>query len=251
MVNASRGHDVGDQLLAGVGARLRAAVPGHQTVAHCGDDEFTVSARTPTSAPRTRWPAVCSTRWPSLPHHGAAVRVTASIGVAVAPAQPAVAAMDLLRHADTAVHAGKSAGRGRVHVFEQTLDADVEHRYALATDLRAALADGAVHLEYQPIVDLRSGAVVGMEALARWTHPDLGPVSPSSFVTVAVLSGLAPELDRWVLQQALQDMVRLRRSDVVPEDAYVAVNLSAASLTDTSLVSRPRSRLRSSRDSAA
>ncbi|WP_175486388.1 sensor domain-containing protein [Geodermatophilus poikilotrophus] len=166
----------------------------------------------------------------------ATVQLTASIGVAVAPAQPAVPATDLLRHADTAVHAGKSAGRNRVHVFEQTLDEDVEHRHALTTDLPAALADGAVHLEYQPIVDLRSGAVVGLEALARWTHPERGPVPPSSFVTVAELSGLAPELDRWVLRQALQDVARLRRADVVPRDAYLAVNLSAASLTGTSVL---------------
>ena len=126
--------------------------------------------------------------------------------------------------------------RGRVHVFERTPDQDLKHRYELATDLRTALADQAVHLEYQPIVDLRSGAVVGLEALARWTHPEHGPVAPSSFVTVAELSGLAPELDRRVLRRALHDAARLRRERVVPEDAYVAVNLSAASLTDATLL---------------
>ena len=166
----------------------------------------------------------------------AAVHVTASIGVAVAPAEPAVPATELLRHADTAVHVGKSAGRGRVHVFERTRGEDVEHRYELATDLRAALADEAVRLEYQPIVDLRSGAVVGLEALARWTHPEHGEVAPGDFVPVAELSGSAPEFDRWVLRRALHDMARLRRARAVPEDAYVAVNLSAASLAETSLL---------------
>jgi diguanylate cyclase (GGDEF)-like protein len=237
MVNASRGHDVGDRLLAGVGARLRAAVPGHQAVARCGDDEFAVVCEDTDehqahALARRLLDAVAE----PFRVDGATVHLTASIGVAVAPAEPAVPATDLLRHADTAVHAGKSAGRGRVHVFQHTLDEDVEHRYALATDLRAALADGAVHLEYQPIVDLRSGAVVGLEALARWTHPERGPVSPSSFVTVAELSGLAPELDRWVLRRALQDMARLRRAGVVPRNAYLAVNLSAASLTGTPLL---------------
>jgi diguanylate cyclase (GGDEF)-like protein len=237
LVNASRGHDVGDRLLAAVGARLRAAVPGRHTVARCGDDEFAVVCEDTDehqahALARRLLDAVAE---PFLVDD-ATVHLTASIGVAVAPAEPAVPAMDLLRHADTAVHAGKSAGRGRVHVFEQTLDEDVEHRYALATDLRAALADGAVHLEYQPIVDLRSGAVVGLEALARWTHPERGPVSPSCFVTVAELSGLAPELDRWVLRRSLQDVARLRRAGVVPGDAYLAVNLSAASLTDTSVL---------------
>ncbi len=132
--------------------------------------------------------------------------------------------------------ADQSPDRGRVHAFEGTPDEDLEHRYELATDLRAALVDEAVRLEYQPIVDLRSGAVVGLEALARWTHPEHGPVAPGDFVTVAELSGLAPDLDRWVLRRALHDAARLRRERVVPEDAHVAVNLSAASLTDATLL---------------
>ncbi|WP_222263015.1 EAL domain-containing protein [Modestobacter marinus] len=237
MVNASHGHDVGDRLLAGIGARLRAAVSRRQIVARCGDDEFAVICEDTDelqahALARRLLDAVAE---PFLIGDGA-VHVTASIGVAVAPAEPTVSAMDLLRRADTAVHAGKNAGRGRVHVFEQALGQDVAHRYALATDLRAALADAALRLEYQPIVDLPSGAVIGMEALARWTHPERGPVSPSSFVTVAEFSGLAPELDRWVIQRAVQDMARLRQAGVVPEDAYVAVNLSAASLTDASVL---------------
>jgi EAL domain-containing protein (putative c-di-GMP-specific phosphodiesterase class I) len=140
--------------------------------------------------------------------------------------------MDLLRHADSAVHTGKSTGRGRVHVFEQALDEDVADRYALAADLPAALAGEALHLEYQPIVELGTGAVVGMEALARWTHPQRGPVPPSDFVRAAELTGVAADLDRWVIQRALRDMARLRQAGAVPTDAYVAVNLSAANLTD-------------------
>ena len=234
MVNASRGHHVGDRLLAGVNTRLRAAVSSRETVTRCGDDEFVVVCE---DTDEHQADALARYLLNALAEpylmDGVPVHVTASIGVAVAPAEQAVSAMDLLRHADTAVHAGKSAGRGRVHVFEQTAGEDLEHRYALAADLRAALATDALHLEYQPIVDLRSGDVVGMEALARWTHPERGPVSPSSFVTVAELSGLAPDLDRWVLQRALQDMSSLRAAGAVPDDAYVAVNLSAANLTDT------------------
>ena len=234
MVNASRGHDVGDRLLADVDARLRAAVSSREIVARCGDDEFVVVCE---DTDEHQAEALARYLLNALAEpflmDGAAVHVTASIGVAVAPAEPAISAMDLLRHADTAVHAGKSAGRGRVHVFEETLGEDLEHRYALAADLRAALEQETLHLEYQPIVDVRSGAVVGMEALARWTHRERGPVSPASFVTVAELSGLAPELDRWVIQRALRDMSALREAGAVPDDAYVAVNLSAANLTDT------------------
>ena len=234
MVNASRGHGVGDQLLVGVAARLRAAVSGREAVARFGDDEFVVVCEdTDEHQAHALARYLLNTLTEPFQIDGAPVHVTASIGVAVAPADTVVAATDLLRHADTAVHAGKGAGRGRVHVFDPALGEDVAERYALAADLRAALSDGSLHLEYQPIVDLRSGAVVGAEALARWTHPERGPVPPSTFVEVAELTGLAPKLDRWVIKQALTDMARLRAAGVVPPDAYMAVNLSAANLTDT------------------
>jgi diguanylate cyclase (GGDEF)-like protein/PAS domain S-box-containing protein len=234
MINDSRGHGVGDQLLVEVGARLLAAVPGHQTVARFGGDEFVVVCE---DTDETRAHAIAGDLLQALsePFHidGAPVHVAASIGVAVAPTSPAKSATDVLRHADTALHAAKRAGRGRVQGFDQALAADVEHRYALSADLRAALADDTLRLEYQPIVDLRWGVVVGVEALARWTHPARGPVAPADFVTVAELTGLAPELDRWVIQRALRDMAALRAAGVVPDDAYVAVNLSACNLTDS------------------
>jgi diguanylate cyclase (GGDEF)-like protein/PAS domain S-box-containing protein len=238
MVNDSRGHGIGDQLLVGVGARLVAAVSGRATVARFGGDEFVVvSEDTDERRARTVARELLDALAEPFPIGGAAVHVAASIGVAVAGADaardPGAAAMDLLRHADTAVHAAKSAGRGRVHVFDRTLGEDVEHRYALAAELRAALADDALDLEYQPIVDLRTGAVVGLEALARWTHPERGAVPPTSFVAVAELTGLAPQLDRWVVQRALHDMAALRTAGVVPDEAYVAVNLSACNLTDS------------------
>ncbi|TQN42956.1 PAS domain S-box-containing protein/diguanylate cyclase (GGDEF)-like protein [Blastococcus colisei] len=233
MLNDSRGHDVGDQLLVGVGARLRAAALGNATVARFGGDEFVIVCE---DADEDQGQAVARGLVEALAEPfligGAAVHVAASIGVTAAQAGSSCSAADLVRQADTAVHAAKGAGRARVHVFEQTLGEDVEHRYALSADLRAALAAEVLHLEYQPIVDLRTGAVVGMEALARWTHPERGPVPPGSFVTVAEITGLAPELDRWVLRRAVFEMAALREAGAVPPDAYVAVNLSAASLTD-------------------
>ena len=234
MINDSRGHGVGDQLLIGVGTRLREAVPGSRTVARLGADEFVVLCED-TDEHQAHAVARTLLRALSEPFHidGAPVHVAASIGVAVTPAGAAVPAADLLRQADTALHAAKSGGRGRVHDFDRTLGADVEHRYALSADLRAALADGELFLEDQPVVDLRWGVVVGVEALARWTHPDRGPVPPCEFVPVAELAGLARELDRWVIQQALRDMAALRAAGVVQDDAYVAVNLSACNLTDS------------------
>ncbi|MGY1634107.1 putative bifunctional diguanylate cyclase/phosphodiesterase [Geodermatophilus sp. SYSU D01186] len=239
MVNASRGHGVGDRLLDAVGARLRASVSGQETVGRIGDDEFVVVCQD--TGEHSAHALACflrNTLSDPFCIDGAAVSVTASVGVAAAPAGAAVTAMDLLRQADSAVHAGKRAGRGRVHVHDRALHEGEADRYALGADLPAALARGALDVEYQPVVDLRTGAVVGLEALARWTHPERGPVPPSAFVRVAELTGVAPDLDRWVIRQALRDMARLRAAGAVPADAYLAVNLSAANLTDSHLFDR-------------
>jgi PAS domain S-box-containing protein len=119
---------------------------------------------------------------------------------------------------------------------DRPLGEDAERRHALAAELRTALAQDALDVDFQPVVDVRAGTVVGIEALARWTHPQRGLVPPSSFVAVAELTGLAPELDRWVLQRALRDVAALREAGVVPDDAYLAVNLSACTVGDTSVL---------------
>ena len=232
-INTSRGHSVGDHLLAAVGARLAATVSGQETVARWGDDEFVVICED--TSEHSAHALACflrNTLAEPFRIDGAAVHVTASIGVAAVPADATVPATDLLRHADTAVHAGKAVGRGQVYVYDQTLGEDEADRHVLAADLPAALAGEGLHVEYQPIVDIGTGAVVGLEALARWTHPERGPVPPGSFVGVAELTGMAPELDRRVVERALQDMARLRAAGAVPADAYLAVNLSGATMSD-------------------
>ena len=236
MVNAAHGHGVGDRLLRFVGARLRSGVPEGDAVARSGDDEFVVVCED--TGEHSAHALACSLRdllAEPFVVDGAIVRVTATVGVATAPAEPSVAATELLRRADTAVHAGKRGGRGQVHVYERALGEQEADRYALAAELPAALAAGALHLEYQAVVDLRTGGVVGMEALTRWRHPERGSVPPGSFVGVAELTGLAAELDRWVLRRALEDMARLREAGVVPPGAHLAVNLSAVNLDDAQL----------------
>jgi len=239
MVNASRGHGVGDRLLDAVGARLRAGVSDQETVGRLGDDEFVVVCQdTDEHSAHALACFLRNTLAEPFCVDGAAVNVTASIGVAAAPAGATVTAVDLLRQTDAAVHAGKSAGRGRVHVYDPTLGDGEADRYALGADLPAALVRGALTVEYQPVMDLRTGTLVGLEALARWTHPQRGPVPPSAFVRVAEVTGVAPDLDRWVIQRALRDMASLRAAGAVPAEAYLAVNLSAANLTDSHLFDR-------------
>ena len=160
------------------------------------------------------------------------VHVRASLGVAVSSS---ASAGDLLRYADTAMYSAKLAGRGRVRLFDPGLSAEAEQRWSLASDLRAALADDTLVLHYQPVVDLVSGQVLGVEALARWQHPEHGAVPPTRFVHLAELIGLGPDLDRWVVRRALSEGAALLRTGALPAGATVAVNLSARHIADPEL----------------
>ena len=237
MVNNSRGHAVGDELLAGVGARLEAAVSGRALVGRFGADEFAVVCEDSDEG-RARGTAQDLLHVLAEPFvvDGVSVHVSASVGVAGTPAGSGMGASDLLRRADTAVQAAKHAGRGQVRVFDRALGEDVDGRCALAADLRTALTEDTLRLEYQPVVAVASGAVVGVEALVRWTRPGAGPVAAGTLVSVAEATGLAPLLDRWVLRRALGDMAALRAAAAVPRDAFVGVNLSARSVDDPSVV---------------
>ena len=232
LVNDSRGHRTGDELLVAVARRLVDVAGPPATVARFGGDEFVVLVEDcDAGCAQELAQAAFGALSEPFDVDGVPVHVGACIGVASAGSST-TSATDLLRYADTAMHAAKATGRGRVRVFDPALAEDVEQRYALAADLRAALADDALSLHYQPVVRLGSGQVVGMEALARWTHAERGPVPPASFVAVAELTGLSGELDRWVVRRALHDAGVLQTARAVPPGAYVAVNLSARSLAD-------------------
>ena len=235
VVNDARGHGTGDELLIEVARRLVDVVGPAATVARSGGDEFVVLVEDCDAAcAQELAQAVFGALAEPFDVGGTPVGVSACVGVATAgPAT--TSATDLLRYAGTAVHAAKATGRGRVRVFDRALAEDVEHRSALAADLRTALAEDALSLHYQPVVRLGTGHVVGMEALARWTHPERGPVPPASFVAVAELTGLSGELDRWVVRRALHDAGVLQAARAVPPGTYVAVNLSARSLADGGL----------------
>jgi diguanylate cyclase (GGDEF)-like protein/PAS domain S-box-containing protein len=233
LVNDSRGHGVGDDLLVVVAERLRGAARPSDTVARFGGDEFVVICEDvhEQQAQVVAQELLASLSEPVELDVGA-VHVGASVGVAVSPPQ---SASDLLRYADTAMYSAKSAGRGRVRRFDRSLAEEAEQRYVLAADLRVALAQETLTVHYQPVVELSSGRVLGLEALVRWDHPVHGAVPPSRFVPVAELAGLAPELDSWVLRRALHEAAAMRASGAVPPDTYIAVNVSARNLSDMNL----------------
>ena len=148
--------------------------------------------------------------------------VNGSIGIALSPAR---SAQDLLRFADAALHEAKSGGRGQAVRFDPEIAAAAADRLSLSNDLRDALSHDDLNLFYQPVVDLKTGSVVGVEALARWNHPHRGPISPAVFVEVAESAGLCAELDRWALDRACRDHQQL--TDALGPLATVAVNISA------------------------
>lgn len=228
-VNVARGYHVGDALLAAVAGRLVEVVRPGDTVGRLGGDQFVVVAEEVNEQQAT---ALAEELTGALSAGFAvaepAIRVSASVGAAVSST---ASAGDLLHSAETALHAAKTAGGGRVRLLDRVLEEDTAQRYSLGTELREALRESTLGLHYQPVVSLQTGRVLGMEGLARWVHPERGPVPAVRLVSVAVATGLTDELDRWVVHRALQDAGRLRAQGRIPADAYVAVNLATPDLS--------------------
>ncbi|MDX6265601.1 MAG: hypothetical protein QOD70_341, partial [Frankiales bacterium] len=233
LVNQAQGHTVGDNLLIAVAERLTQTAQAGDTVARFGGDEFVV-VREDTDDEQAQELAgdLLSQLAQPFDLGGEPIHLSASAGVATSP--PA-SATELLRYAGAAMHSAKEAGRGRVRLFDRALTHDAEQRFAVVADLRLALTQDGLDLHYQPVVDLRSGAVLGMEALARWNHPVQGPIPPNVFVPLAEANGLAALLDRWVLQHALKEAGALRAAGFTRHGSYIAVNLSAGNLGESGL----------------
>jgi predicted signal transduction protein with EAL and GGDEF domain len=150
--------------------------------------------------------------------NGQKIRVTASLGVAVAP-DHGVTADELMRHADIALYEAKDRGRDRAVLFSDEMALQVERRRAIEVDLRTAIETDMLRLHYQPIVSSHTGEVVGLEALLRWCNPGHGDMSPADFIPIAENAGLLPSLGEWVFSHAMEDSKRWPH-------LYVSVNLS-------------------------
>ncbi len=165
--------------------------------------------------------------------------MSASIGLAFASGDdPGATAEALIRDADTAMYQAKDSGRDSVAVFDESMRAQVAERVELENDLRDALALNQLHLVYQPIVELPGGTAVGMEALARWTHPTHGVIPPAKFIPLAEESGLITEIGDWVLEEAVGQFAAWCRQAPEMADLYISVNLSGAQLDDGQIVNR-------------
>ncbi|HEY0062636.1 MAG TPA: bifunctional diguanylate cyclase/phosphodiesterase, partial [Telluria sp.] len=167
--------------------------------------------------------------------NGHQLYVSASIGVSIYP-RDAGDARTLTRSADTAMYHAKNNGKNGFAVFQPAMEERAQKRLKLEANLRRALECDELELHYQPQIDLRSGRVVGVEALARWRCPELGQVSPAEFIPVAEESGIIVALGRWVLQRACRQAALWRDAGLLDTIEHVAVNLSARQTRDDGLM---------------
>ncbi len=235
IVNDTQGHAAGDELLVAAASRIQNVVRAGDLVARLGGDEFVVVMRDldePGEAVEVARRLVTAFRGPFHPA-GLEVYTTASVGVAMA--SDSGDAGDLIREADTAMYTAKEDGGDRLEVFNEGLRAEITARLAVETDLRHALERGELAVWYQPEVDLATGAVIALEALIRWHHPDGQVWTADRFMRVAEETGLVLDIGDWALHQACIQAAgwAAARPD---RSVIVRVNLSAVQLSDADLL---------------
>jgi len=205
IVNDTRGHGAGDEMLREVARRLELTFRSSTTIARLGGDEFAVLFEDLDDTSQTR----SLTERVLLPFHtpfvldGEDLLTSASVGVVVSGgSEVALNFTELLRCADLALYAAKERGKGRVEVYHDDLHTKMVSRATQRSELAAAMQNGQFELHYQPVVLIDSGEIVGSEALIRWRHPTRGLVMPGEFITMAEETGQIVELGRWVLDRA-------------------------------------------------
>jgi diguanylate cyclase (GGDEF)-like protein len=240
-INDTMGHAVGDEVLRAIGQRLAKIVRAGDTLARFGGDDFTMvihDVRDPAATQIVAQLLLNAVRQPLLVH-GRELVITTTVGFAVFP-DDGDTAESLLRNADLALSRAQEEGsRDSFRAYRLGMDAAVSDRVAMETALRAAIGAGELRVHYQPIVDLATGSVPGLEALVRWQHPRLGLVAPGEFIPLAEATGLIVPLGEWVLHQACRELAGIRRNPGL-EDLSVAVNLSPRQFRNPDLVSQVR-----------
>ena len=209
-------------------ARLRAVCGEEATISRLGGDEFAVLHRAPYHQERGREVAAAITEVMGNPinYHQQQLPLTCSIGIARFP-QDATNSADLQRFADVALYRSKAAGRSMWTAFDETMAAELRSRHGLEADLRSAITDGSIEPWYQPIVSSETGSIIGVEALARWRHPERGLLLPGLFIPIAEQSSLIIDLGRAMIDRSCREMQPLIRDGRLE---YVSVNLSARHL---------------------
>ncbi|KMN11736.1 phosphodiesterase DibA [Pseudomonas helleri] len=226
IINDSLGHNVGDLLLKAVSGRLQRVFGKGYTVARLGGDEFAVLIENCSNASRAEVLAqqVLEAMKAAFEVTSHQLFVSASVGISVFPGD-ALNAEQLLRNADSALFKAKSAGREGYALYTEELTVHALNRIEVASDLRRALEQQELRVYYQPVHDLKTSRLIGVEALVRWEHPLRGLVPPGEFIPIAERTGLIAEIDAWVLEQACWQMCQWQSAGV--HLSFVAVNISS------------------------
>ncbi|MDH3388303.1 MAG: EAL domain-containing protein [Gammaproteobacteria bacterium] len=236
-INDSMGHPAGDLVLQEMAQRLQAHLRGGDTVARLGGDEFIViladlsrdgmeaitQAREIANKIRDTIAMECRI-------HATELQVTASIGISMITRDD-TSGHDLLRFADTAMYQAKREGRNRLEFFTERMGSDVTRQLELENQLRRALREDQFRLFYQPLVD-DTRQVIGVEALIRWQHPELGVIAPAEFLDVLESSGQIVEVGDWVIETALKQMTLWASDGLVGDDFLLCINISPRQFRD-------------------
>ena len=248
LINDSLGHAVGDEFLVQVAQRIQAHVRPGDMVARLGGDEFAILAGEAAGelamvplAERLLW----ALRQP-FQVAGTEITSSASIGITFSSMGYDTPA-EMLRDADTAMYKAKAGGKARYALFDAALHTEVSHRLRLEGDLRRALAEQQLGVEYQPMFDLGSGRLIGFEALARWQHPEFGAISPATFIAVAEETGLILQLTDFVLRRACTQLRQWQQRDPAYGTLKMHVNLSGNDVAHPGLEARVRAALAEAR----
>ena len=236
IVNDSLGHGAGDELLKTVTQRVAACVRGCDTFARLGSDEFVLLLQDEMAGDKLEYliGRIAAAVATPMQFGEREVTVTCSIGCSVYP-QDGDDAPTLLKHADAAMNLAKEQGRNNVQRYHAELNRNANDQLEMESQLRRAIERGQLMLHYQPQVDLRTGEVVGVEALVRWPHPEWGMVPPLRFIPIAEESGLIGPLGRWVLRTACAQAVAWRQQGLPAQ--RMSVNLSAKQFLNPGLES--------------
>jgi len=234
-VNDSLGHPVGDQLLIGIAQRMEACLRPNDTVARLGGDEFVIlldGLASITDATQIADRVQHSLAQPFL-LNGHDIVITTSIGIALSTMAAYTQPQDLLRDANIAMYRAKAGGKARYAVFDQAMHAYAVALFQLERELRWAIERNEFDVHYQPIVELESGQVIGVEALLRWQHPERGTVLPSTFIHLAEETGLILPIGDWIIRTVCAQTRAWQAAYQRP--LFVAVNLSARQFQHTDL----------------
>ena len=236
-INDAWGHDLGDQVLLGVATRMKDALREGDTLARIGGDEFVaVLADLPdTTACQPLLARLLEAAAEPTTVDGQRLQVSASLGVTFYPQPGTMDADQLQRQADQAMYQAKLAGKNRYHVFDAEQDRSARGHFESIEHIRWALHNAELVLYYQPKVNMRSGKLVGAEALIRWQHPERGLLAPAQFLPAIENHPLAVDVGEWVIDRALQQMETWHAQGL---DLAVSVNVGARQLQQPDFVAR-------------